>query len=45
MRSFDMGYGSAIGMIMFVFCFVFSLAYQRIIMARDLAGSITRAPA
>jgi raffinose/stachyose/melibiose transport system permease protein len=42
-QSFQMGYGSAIGVIMFATCFVFALLYQRLIMRRDLAGSITGA--
>ncbi len=40
-KSFQMGYGSAIGVIMFVTCFVFALMYQRLIMRRDLVGSLT----
>lgn len=40
-KSFQMGYGSAIGVIMFATCFVFALMYQRLIMRRDLAGSLT----
>lgn len=40
-QSFQMGYGSAVGMIMILVCFVFSLVYQRFIMNRDLAGSLT----
>ncbi len=40
-QSFEMGYGSAVGVIMIVICFAFSLLYQRFIMRRDLAGSIT----
>lgn len=40
-QSFDMGYGSAVGVIMFAACFVFSLLYQRFVMRRDLAGSLT----
>ncbi|MBO0783463.1 MAG: sugar ABC transporter permease [Ktedonobacteraceae bacterium] len=42
-QSFAMGFGSAVGVIMFVICFIFSLTYQRLIMRRDLAGSITGA--
>jgi raffinose/stachyose/melibiose transport system permease protein len=42
-QSFQMGYGSAIGVIMFATCFVFALLYQRLIMQRDLAGSVTGA--
>jgi raffinose/stachyose/melibiose transport system permease protein len=40
-QSFQLGYGSAVGVIMMLICFVFSLLYQRFIMRRDLAGSIT----
>lgn len=40
-QSFDMGYGSAVGVILFAVCFVFSLLYQRFIMRQDLAGSLT----
>lgn len=40
-QSFEMGYGSAVGVVMIIICFVFSLLYQRFIMRRDLAGSIT----
>ncbi len=40
-RSFSMGYGSAVGVIMMVICFIFSLLYQRFVMRRDLAGSLT----
>lgn len=40
-QSFSMGYGSAVGVIMMVICFIFSILYQRFIMRRDLAGSIT----
>jgi raffinose/stachyose/melibiose transport system permease protein len=38
-QGFAMGYGSAIGVIMFGLCFIFSLMYQRLIMRKDLAGS------
>jgi raffinose/stachyose/melibiose transport system permease protein len=42
-QSFELGYGSAIGVIMMLICFAFSLLYQRFIMRRDLAGSLTAA--
>lgn len=42
-KSFAMGYGSAIGVMMFAICFIFSLAYQRFVMRQDLAGSISSA--
>jgi raffinose/stachyose/melibiose transport system permease protein len=40
-ESFEMGYGSAVGVIMFLLCFVFALMYQRFVMSKDLAGSLT----
>jgi raffinose/stachyose/melibiose transport system permease protein len=33
--SFQLGYGSAIAVIMFLICFGFSLIYQRAVMRRD----------
>lgn len=42
-QSFQLGYGSAVGVIMMLICLGFSLLYQRFIMRRDLAGSITMA--
>lgn len=42
-QSFQLGYGSAVGVMMMLICFMFSLLYQRFIMRRDLAGSITAA--
>jgi raffinose/stachyose/melibiose transport system permease protein len=40
-ESFEMGYGSAVGVIMFLICFIFAVIYQRFVMSRDLAGSVT----
>jgi raffinose/stachyose/melibiose transport system permease protein len=40
-ESFEMGYGSAVGVLMFLICFVFALMYQRFVMSKDLAGSLT----
>jgi raffinose/stachyose/melibiose transport system permease protein len=40
-QSFEMGYGSAVGVIMFMICFVFAMMYQRFVMGRDLAGGLT----
>ena len=40
-ESFEMGYGSAVGVIMFLICLVFAVMYQRFVMSRDLAGSVT----
>jgi len=40
-KQFALGYGSAIGVVMFILCFGFALLYQRIVMREDLAGSVT----
>lgn len=42
-QSFQLGYGSAVGVVMMLICFLFSLLYQRFVMRRDLAGGITLA--
>ena len=42
-RSLEFGYGTAIAVIMFAFCFIFSLLYQRFALRRDTAGALTRA--
>ena len=42
-KSFAMGYGSTVGVFMFMICFVFALMYQRFIMRQDLAGSVGEA--
>jgi raffinose/stachyose/melibiose transport system permease protein len=39
-NAFAMGFGSAIGVIMFLTCFVFAMIYQRFVMQRDVAGSL-----
>ena len=36
-QRFQLGYGSAIAVIMFVICFGFSLVYQRVALRRDFA--------
>jgi raffinose/stachyose/melibiose transport system permease protein len=38
-QQFALGYGSAVGVIMFGLCLVFALFYQRIVMRQDLTGS------
>ncbi len=38
-QRFQLGYGSAVGVILFLLCFIFSLAYQRVVLRRDLTGS------
>jgi raffinose/stachyose/melibiose transport system permease protein len=40
LNAFAMGYGSAIGVVMFLTCFVFALMYQRFVMQRDVASSV-----
>ena len=42
-RSLEFGYGTAIAVILFVFCLVFSLLYQRFALRRDTAGALTQA--
>ncbi len=42
-RSLEFGYGTAIAVILFFFCFVFSLLYQRFALRRDTVGALTRA--
>ncbi|HZR41643.1 MAG TPA: sugar ABC transporter permease [Ktedonobacteraceae bacterium] len=44
-QSLSLGYGSAIGMFMFITCLIFALIYQRIIMRRDIDGSLAGAQA
>lgn len=38
-KRFDMGYGSAVAVVLFLICLVFSIGYQRIIMQRDYQES------
>jgi raffinose/stachyose/melibiose transport system permease protein len=42
-RSLEFGYGTAIAVILFVFCLAFSLLYQRFALRRDTAGALTHA--
>ncbi|MCK6580801.1 MAG: sugar ABC transporter permease [Anaerolineae bacterium] len=39
-KSFNLGYGSAVAVIIFVISLIFSIGYQRTIMRRDYAGSV-----
>ena len=39
LQEFRLGYGSAVGVIMFALCFIFGLLYQRVIMRGDLTGT------
>ncbi|HTK07554.1 MAG TPA: sugar ABC transporter permease [Ktedonobacteraceae bacterium] len=38
-QNFQLGYGSAVGVTIFIICFVFAIFYQRWVMRRDLAGA------
>ncbi|MEU8421345.1 sugar ABC transporter permease [Micromonospora sp. NPDC048835] len=40
-RRFEVGYASAISIVMFLLSLVFALLYQRIVLRRDTAGAIT----
>ena len=39
LQEFRLGYGSAVGVVMFALCFIFGLLYQRVIMRQDLTGT------
>lgn len=41
-QATDYGYASAIAVVLFAFCFVFALLYQRFALRRDLQGALTR---
>ncbi len=38
---FQFGYGSAVAVILFLICFVLALAYQRLVLRRDVEGAMT----
>jgi raffinose/stachyose/melibiose transport system permease protein len=40
-QRFQLGYGAAASLVIFLICFVFSVTYQRFVMRRDLAGAMT----
>jgi raffinose/stachyose/melibiose transport system permease protein len=40
-RRYEFGYGSAVAIILFIFCFVFALVYQRFALRRDTQGALT----
>jgi raffinose/stachyose/melibiose transport system permease protein len=42
-QSTDFGFGAAIAVILFAFCFVIALIYQRFALRRDTQGALTRA--
>jgi raffinose/stachyose/melibiose transport system permease protein len=39
--NFQMGYGSALAVILFLFALVLALAYQRLVLRRDIEGAVT----
>ena len=40
-QRFQLGYGAAVSLVIFLICFVFSIAYQRWFMRRDMEGALT----
>src|SRR5690606_33888855 len=40
-RRFEVGYATAISIVMFLICLVFALLYQRYVLRRDIEGAIT----
>jgi raffinose/stachyose/melibiose transport system permease protein len=40
-KRFQLGYGSAVAIILFVICLVFAFAYQRFVLRRDVEGAVT----
>jgi raffinose/stachyose/melibiose transport system permease protein len=40
-RRFSLGYGAAVSLVIFAICFLFSLAYQRTVMNREVAGALS----
>jgi raffinose/stachyose/melibiose transport system permease protein len=40
-QRFQLGYGAAVSLVIFLVCFVFSIGYQRLVMRRDLEGATT----
>lgn len=41
-KSFQLGYGNALAVILFLVCFGFSFFYQRFVFRRDFAGEVAR---
>jgi raffinose/stachyose/melibiose transport system permease protein len=42
-QRYQLGFGSAVAVVLFVISFVFALAYQRFALRRDTSGALTRA--
>jgi len=42
-QATDFGFAAAVAVILFVFCFVFAIFYQRYALSRDTRGALTRA--
>jgi raffinose/stachyose/melibiose transport system permease protein len=40
-QRFQLGYGAAVSLVIFLICFTFSIAYQRWVMRRDMEGALT----
>lgn len=40
-KRYEVGYASAISIVMFIICLVFALLYQRFVLRRDLEGALT----
>jgi raffinose/stachyose/melibiose transport system permease protein len=41
LKGQEMGYGSALAVILFMFALVLALAYQRLVLRRDIEGATT----
>jgi raffinose/stachyose/melibiose transport system permease protein len=41
MRRQEMGYGSAVAVMLFALCFVFAILYNKFVLGRDTAGALT----
>jgi raffinose/stachyose/melibiose transport system permease protein len=40
-RRYQLGYGSAVAVVLFVLALIVALAYQRYVLRRDIEGAIT----